>query len=95
MWGRGGSLSHVTESSSPNSVHDDVGLDVEQEVVVATANLQQQGHLLRQCLQQVGGARQRPTVQLHYYVTASDPAPFRRKTNKQKNTTVTIDRDDR
>lgn len=53
------------------SVHDDVGLDVEEQVVVAAADLQQQGRLFHQRLFKVGGRQEGPAVQLHDDVTIS------------------------
>lgn len=74
-----GSQLHTAGCISPRSVslslQDDVGLDVEEQVVVAAAHLQQQGGLLQQRLLQVGGVQQDTPVQLHDDVTVPDPAP--------------------
>lgn len=56
-------------------MHDDVRLDVEEQVVVATAHLQQQGRLLHQRLFEVRGRQEGHAVQLHDDVTVSDAAP--------------------
>lgn len=45
-------------------LHKDVRLDVEQQVIIVPAHLQQKGCLLLQRPLQVGGARQRLAVQL-------------------------------
>ena len=69
-----GAHSSTSSRSVSPSLHDDVRLDVEQEVVVTTAHLQEEGRLLQQRLLQVGGVHQRAPVQLHDDVTVPDPA---------------------
>lgn len=56
-------------------LHDDVGLDVEEQVVVAAPHLQQQGRLLQQRPLQVGSGHQLAAVELHDDVAVTDPAP--------------------
>lgn len=66
------------------SLHDDVRLDVEEQVVVATAHLQQQGRVSVERLLQVTGAHQRLSVQLDDDVTVTD-APSEIHSDKQNN----------
>ena len=58
-------------------LHDDVGLDVEEQVVVAPADLKQEGRLLEQRPLQVGRGQQRSAVQFHDDVAVPDTAPER------------------
>lgn len=60
---------------APGRLDDDIWLDVEEQVVVVPAHLQQQGRLLLQRPLQVGGAGQQLTVHLDQDVAVFDASP--------------------